>query len=201
MAWHSAERRSSPETWPRGDWCGPLPTISNMTSPIISFTGRRWLTSPQSSHSRNGCSPKLAWMVSEAGSSLPLDRARRLRGDVVHDAVDPLHLVDDARRHVADEFHVEGIEVGAHPVGRGHRAQPDDVIVGAIIAHDADGAHGQQHGERLPNVVVEPGAADLLDIDVIGAAQDIELFPRDVAGAADGEPGPGKRVSADEGLR
>ena len=44
----AVERRSSPEIWPRGGWCGPLATISSMTSPITSFTGRMWLRSPES---------------------------------------------------------------------------------------------------------------------------------------------------------
>src|SRR5262249_45040436 len=55
--------------------------------------------------------------------------------------------------------------------------------------------------ERLPDVVVEPGATNLLDIDVVGAAQDVELFPRDLAGATDGQPRAGKRMPADESLR
>src|SRR5262249_57283980 len=55
--------------------------------------------------------------------------------------------------------------------------------------------------ERLPDVVVEPGATNLLDIDVVGAAQDVELFPRDLAGTSDGQPRAGKRMPADESLR
>ena len=58
---------------------------------------------------------------------LPLNRPRRLRGHVVNDAIDALHLVDDPRRHRADEFHVERIKIRGHAVGRGHRAQADDV--------------------------------------------------------------------------
>jgi hypothetical protein len=68
-----------------------------------------------------------------------------------------------ARRHVGEEFHVEGVEVGGHAVGRGDGAQPDDAAVCAVVAHDADGANGQDDGEGLAHVVVEPGAADLLD--------------------------------------
>ncbi len=53
--------------------------------------------------------------------------------------------------------------------------KPDDEIIGAEIAHDADGAHRQQHREGLPDVVVEPGAADFLDEDIVGEPQDVEL--------------------------
>jgi hypothetical protein len=50
-------------------------------------------------------------------TSLPLDRPRRLRRDVVHDPVDPLHLVDDARRCAAQHVVGELEEVGGHAVG------------------------------------------------------------------------------------
>src|SRR5271169_88877 len=140
-----------------------------------------------------------------AGPSLfvspPLNRPRRLAGHVINDTVDALHLVDDAGGDAADEFHVEGIEVSCHAVGRGHRAQPNDIIIGAVVAHDADGAHRQQHGEGLPDVVVEAGAADFLDIDGVGTAQDFELFLGDAARAADGEARAGKRMAADEDIR
>src|SRR5262245_32095952 len=121
-------------------------------------------------------------------SLLPLDRARGLARHVVDHAVDSLDLVDDAGGDMADELHVEGVEVGGHTVGRGHGAQAHHIVVGTEVAHHADGAHRKEHRERLPDVVVEPGSADLLDIDVVGEAQDVELVARDLAGAADGEP-------------
>src|ERR1700737_4074155 len=75
------------------------------------------------------------------------------------------------------------------------------MIVGTIIPHDADTTHRQQRGERLPDVVVKPRAPDLLDEDVVRAAQNIELLARDLARAADSEPRTGKRVPADESFR
>src|SRR5262249_25216339 len=103
--------------------------------------------------------------------SPPLDRAGRLRGHVVHHAVHPLDLVDDAGRDVAEELHVEAVEVGRHAVGRRDGAERHHVVVGAPVAHHADGLHRQDHRERLPDVVVEPGAADLLDEDLVGKPQ------------------------------
>ncbi len=40
-------------------------------------------------------------------------------------------------------------------------------VVGAPVAHHADGADRQQHRERLPDRVVQPGGADFLQIDRI----------------------------------
>src|SRR4029077_19626308 len=128
-------------------------------------------------------------------SSLPLDRSRRLARHVVDHAVDTLHLVDDARCDMADEPHVERIEVRRHAVGRGDGAQADDEVVGAAVAHHADGLDRQDHGESLPDVIVEAGAADLLDEHIIGEAQDVELLTRDLARHADRKTGPGQRMT------
>ena len=51
-------------------------------------------------------------------------------------------------------------EVRGHAVGGGHRTEPADIVVGPGIPHDADGLHGQQDGEGLPDGVVESGDAD-----------------------------------------
>src|SRR5438034_514531 len=81
------------------------------------------------------------------------------------------------------------------------RAQAHDVLIGPPVAHHADGLHRQQHGEGLPDLVVEAGLSNLIDIDRIRVAQDVELFLRDLAGAADREAGAGERMTADENFR
>ena len=43
-------------------------------------------------------------------------------------------------------------------------------------------------------------AADLVEVDRVGLAQDRELLAGDLAGAADGEAGAGEGVAADEAL-
>ena len=57
---------------------------------------------------------------------------------------------------------------------------------------------GSSTAKACQIVVVEAGLADLVDIDGVGVAQDVELFPGDVAGAADGEARARERVAADE---
>src|SRR5882757_9420071 len=69
--------------------------------------------------------------------SLPLNRPRRLARHVIHHPVDALDLVDDPRRGLAEEFHLERIKVRRHAVGRSHRTQADDIFVGAPVAHHA----------------------------------------------------------------
>src|ERR1700740_2332110 len=98
-------------------WCG------SSTKPPITFYFSYAISSPR------------PHTVTHA-PSLPLDRPRRFRGDVVDHAVDAAHLVDDAGRHLAQEFMGKRVVVGGHAVGRGHRAERADVVVGAPVAHD-----------------------------------------------------------------
>src|SRR3954469_21426964 len=132
------------------------------------------------------------------GPLLPLNRPRRLARHVVHHPVHALHLVDDAGGGLAEKLHVELVKVRGHAVGGGDGAQAHDEVVGAAVAHDAHRLHREQHGKGLPDVVVETVLADLVDVDGIGLAQDVEFFAGDVAGAADGEAGARERVAADE---
>ena len=44
--------------------------------------------------------------------------------------------------------------VGGHAVGGGDGAKRDGLLVGAEIAHHADGMNRQQNGEGLPDILV-----------------------------------------------
>jgi hypothetical protein len=73
---------------------------------------------------------------------------------------------------------------------RAHRA---DVVVGALVAHDADGAHRQEHREGLPDGLVEARRADLLLDDGVGRAQDVEALGSTTGPSTRmARPGPGK---------
>ena len=76
----------------------------------------------------------------------------------------------------------------------------DGVVVGALVAHDADAAHGEQHGEALPDAVIPVAGFHLGDDDGVGFAQDAESLARDVAEDADGEAGAGKGLALDDFL-
>ena len=91
----------------------------------------------------------------------------------------------------------ERVAIRRHAVGRGDGAQGADVVVGATVAHHADGLHRQEDREGLPDLVIEAGLIDLVQVDRIGLAQEVELLARDVAGHADGEAGAGERVAAE----
>jgi hypothetical protein len=92
------------------------------------------------------------------------------------------HLVDDAGGDAAEEAYVEGIEIGRHAVDRVHGAQRQHLAAAAPVAHLADAMHQQQHREGLAYGVVEAGVADLVGIDRIGLAQDVERPARHRSG-------------------
>ena len=56
------------------------------------------------------------------------------------------------------------------------RAQRDDMLVRPSVAHHADGAHRQEHGEGLRHAIVPAGRAQFVDEDRIGAAQQVGVF-------------------------
>src|SRR5262249_49157162 len=77
-------------------------------------------------------------------TSLPLNRRRRLRRDIVHDPVHAFHLVDDPSGEARQELGRKARPVGGHAVHRLDDADGEDVLVGALVAHHADGAHGKE---------------------------------------------------------
>ena len=97
------------------------------------------------------------------GGSFPLDRARGLRRIIVDHPVDAPNLVDDPGRDPAEEGGIERVDIGRHPVGRSDRPKRADIFVGPVIAHHSDRPHRQQHGKGLPDCVVKPGIAYLVE--------------------------------------
>src|SRR4051812_32885283 len=69
------------------------------------------------------------------------------------------------------------------------------VSVGAVIPHDADRHYRQQHGERLPNLIVETGRFDFGDNDLICVLKQLHSLGCDLAQNANGESRTGKRLT------
>src|SRR5271166_345814 len=79
-----------------------------------------------------------------ARGSFPFHRCGGLRGDVVRDAVDAAHLVDDARANPLEQIVRQARPVGRHAVLARYRAHGDEIGVGASIAHHADTLQGRE---------------------------------------------------------
>src|SRR5690348_7549670 len=66
---------------------------------------------------------------------LPLNRARRLRGDVVHNAVDAVYLVHDPVRDRLEHLMRQRHPIGCHTIFGMHGANGASVSVRALVAH------------------------------------------------------------------
>mmetsp|Transcript_5355 Transcript_5355/g.8426 ORF Transcript_5355/g.8426 Transcript_5355/m.8426 type:complete len:450 (-) Transcript_5355:1154-2503(-) len=138
------------------------------------------------------------WYFRPEEASFPLNRSGWFGRDVIGDPVDAGHFVDDPRGGFAQEFVAERIIICGHPIHGGDGAQRAGIVIGAPVAHHPHGLDRKDRDKGLPNLVVKPMLADLIDIDRIGLAQDVELGARNLAGTADREAGTGEGVSADK---
>ena len=161
--------------------------------------------------------------------SFPLYCGGWFGGDVVADAVDTLHLVDDIGGDLRHEIVWQMGPVGCHGVSRCHGAEGYRMLVCALVAHDTHAAHsGEEHSACLPYLVVEgylylpvahigrdtsgEDTACLLareaglvltqptDIDIICVLQYAHLVGRYIPEYAHSEAGAGEGVACDEML-
>src|SRR5579884_769225 len=97
------------------------------TDPNAGFRGPHW---SRVVIAGCGTAPKPDTVRPREATSLPLDRRRRLRGDVEHHAVDGGDLVHDPRGARLDEVVRQARPVGGHGVVGGDGADGDRVAVG-----------------------------------------------------------------------
>ena len=90
------------------------------------------------------------------------------------------------------------IIVCGHPVDRCDRPQRAGKVIGSAVANNADGANGQDGDEGLPDLVIEPVLANLIYINRIGSAQNVEFLAGNFSRAADRKAGARKGVATDE---
>ena len=64
-------------------------------------------------------------------NSLPLNGRGGFAGDIVDDAADAAHFVDDADRHAVEDVIGDSRPVGGHEVRRSDGPQGQRVVVGA----------------------------------------------------------------------
>src|ERR1019366_4217625 len=102
---------------------------------------------------------------------LPLDRCRRLSRNVVYDARDSGHFVDDSMSDAVQKFIRQGRPASGHEIDGLHGTQRDHMFIAPPVAHHADGTHRQEYRERLTDLVVKIMAAQLFDEYGIRTAQ------------------------------
>ena len=89
----------------------------------------------------------------------------------------------------------ERIVVGSHAINGIYGAQRAGKVIGTSVAHHAHGADGQNGNKGLPDFVIKPVFADLVNVDGIRLAQDGQFLTGDFAGATDCKAGAGEGPS------
>src|SRR5690554_224135 len=133
-----------------------------------------------------------------AEPSLPLDRRRRLRGDIVTNAVTTLYFVDDAVTHLREEVVRKPRPIGRHSIPSCHGAKRDSVFIGPLFTHGTDGLDGEDDGEALPELLVKSCSFDLFDKDRVRLAENIEFFALDGSRRTHAKAGAGERLPENE---
>ena len=72
------------------------------------------------------------------------------------------------------------------------------MLVCSAVAHDADRADRQEHGEGLRDPIVPACAAQFLDKDGVGTAQQLSTLARHLAQNAHAQPRAGERMAEHE---
>ncbi len=85
----------------------------------------------------------------------------------------------------------------SHKIGGIYGTENDGVVVGAEVAHDADGTHVGKGGEVLAEPFVESGARDLVAVDEIGVLNYSNLIGGYFADYADPKAGAGEGLAED----
>src|SRR5258708_6304620 len=110
----------------------------------------------------------------QVSRSFPLDRGGRLGADVVDDAIDATHLVDDPRGDSSEPIGRQARPGGGHPVAALDGSNRNRTLIGAFITHDPDTLNRKQDSKTLPEARVPPLVLDLGGNNGIGPAQEIQ---------------------------
>ena len=95
--------------------------------------------------------PWLPWWL------FPLDGAGGFGADVVDYAVYAGDFVYYPVGDYAQDFIGNLGPVCCHAVAAVYAAEGDNVVIGALVAHNPDGFDGEQHAEGLPDFIIEIG--------------------------------------------
>ena len=119
--------------------------------------------------------------------SFPLDGCGGFGGDIVDNAVDMGHLIDNADGDPVQHLIGDTGPVGGHEVRGGDAAEGQRIVIRPAIALNAHGAHIGQHREILVHGALQMGLGNLVPENKVRKAQCIQLFLGDLADDADGK--------------
>ena len=120
--------------------------------------------------------------------SLPLDRGRWFRADVITNAVDPGNLVNNSCRHSSEHFVRQSRPVGGHEVIGFDAADYQCVLVGSRVTHHANALNRQQNSKQLRRLAVKPRPVDFINHNRVGFAKNLQTQLGNLSQATNGKP-------------
>src|SRR6516225_5145547 len=125
----------------------------------------------------------------------PFNRSWRFGRDVVNDAVDSLHFIDDAIRDDRHQVVGQTYPIGRHTVRAVDSANRERMFIRPDIAHDANALDWKKYSEGLPDLAVQPGLFDFGNQNVVSLLEHAHAFFCDLAHDSDREARPWQRLA------
>lgn len=89
-------------------------------------------------HKRDRESSHSLFVITNYLFLFPFNSCRGFGGNIVDDAINVFHFVDDSDAHFIQHVVGDARPIGGHKVGGGDGAKGQCVIVGSEVAHNAD---------------------------------------------------------------
>ena len=110
----------------------------------------------------------------------PLHGCGGLRGDIVDDAVDMLHLIGNAVRDLCQHIIGDSCPVGGHEIVGGDGADGKQVVIGTVVAHDTHGADTGQDAEELRHLALIAILCHFIPEHPVGLLENFHLLGGDL---------------------
>ncbi len=137
-------------------------------------------------------------LFSEYCSLFPLNSSRRLRSNIIDNSVDVVDLIAEAVRNTSEDIIRDTSPVSSHKVVSSNGTDSDEVVVGTVVAHNADSTHIGENGEELFELVFDTALADLITENSVSFLKDFYFFLSDLADYADTKTRTRERLSPNE---
>jgi hypothetical protein len=128
----------------------------------------------------------------------PFDGCGRFGADVVANAIDPTHFIDDACGDTSKKVVGESAPVGGHEIVGIDASHGSYIFIRTSVPHHPYALGFEKDDEGLGGLSVEVCISDFIDEDFIGFAKHIELCSRYFTEAADGKSRTWEGVTPDE---
>ena len=128
----------------------------------------------------------------------PLHRCRGFAGDVVDDPVDVFYFVGDAVGDGGKDVVGDSCPIGGHEVVGGDGADGKEVVVGAVVTHDAYGADAGEDAEELGHLAFVAVFGHFIPEHPVGFLEDLDFLGGNFTDDAHTQAGAGEGLPPDQ---